>query len=314
MVLDHHVHTQFRSLPTGDAFDLADRAAEKGIRVLGFAENFPLPASFALDVTWEGTMPPEDLPHYLDTALAIQVGKRSSGLEILVGVEVDWLPIYRREIGNRLDRLQDEIDFRLLGIHYLGTQSISFAKTVRDDLLFTRYGRAESPADEMFEENYGSLLNAVRTGLFDIVGHFDVIKKFDDRPGSELAHRHRRSIEKVLDALAAQRRVPIEINVSGLDSYCRDIFPSLPILEWAVDRGIPLTLGSDAATETHIGRHAEVVRSLLTHLGVSHLAFVRQRALDTLPIDEWLRAAGPTTQVEPTADAVDALPYRRATG
>jgi len=252
MVVDHHVHTQFAGLNAGNAFDIADRAIDAHLQYLGFAENLPLPAQFLLDIDGEDFMPADDLPHYLDTVEAVKADGRSRGLTVLAGLEVDYLPQFATSIGRKLQRVHEHLDFRLLGLHFLGTYSIGFSRPTYEALLQDRYGGPEG-MDELFLEYYGTLLEGVKTGWFDIVGHFDLAKKFTGVPGDELALRYPGPIRRVLRAMRAED-VALEVNLSGLRSYCQEVYPAPQIIRWAVDEGIPLTLCSDATTDGHLNQ------------------------------------------------------------
>ncbi|HSP43685.1 MAG TPA: histidinol phosphate phosphatase, partial [Luteolibacter sp.] len=87
------------------------------------------------------------------------------------------------------------------------------------------------------------------SGLFDILGHPDLVKKFSYRPGGDLA----RFYEPVVDAIAAAG-CTIEINTAGWHKPCAEAYPTPEFLELACSAGVPLVISSDAHAPADIGR------------------------------------------------------------
>lgn len=290
MALDHHVHSQFDGCGYGDAFELADLAGQHGVTHLGFAESFPLPAEFADRVIDEMYMPGADFPHYVDTVRGVRAEFADQQMTVLIGAEVDFLPEFSADIFQRMQAHRTHIDFWALGNHFLADCMFTLS---RQDWLES-FERTAGPDDRdtPYRRYFDEIRQGVATGWFDILSHFDMIKKFDDRPGHELAERFRPDIEAVLDAMAATKHMALELNTSGYDLFCREQFPSEPILRWAIDRGIPLTIGSDSHTITHVARHFDKARDLLDRLGVQELAIFRNHQRLLMPIDQlWPQAA-----------------------
>jgi histidinol-phosphatase (PHP family) len=87
------------------------------------------------------------------------------------------------------------------------------------------------------------------SGLFDILGHPDLVKKFCYRPAGDLA----RYYEPVVDAIAAAGSA-IELNTAGWHKPCEEAYPAEGFLELACSAGIPLVISSDAHSPLEIGR------------------------------------------------------------
>ena len=325
MVLDHHVHTQFGDRLDVDAFDLATEAEAAGIRVLGFAENFPLPPSFADRLNDDTSMPVEDFEHYVDTVRGVRAEFSDRHLKVLIGTEVDWLPGYRMFIEHLLQRHARHLDFTTLALHYIGEQQITLsrphllearrelarpaatdgnqraARPVSDTIV-----RGLSPAalsgdragssvddsapaaDVLIREYYEAVLDGVESRLFQIVAHLDIVKKFDRRGGDVLAERFESEIDRVLEAMAANGNMALELNMSGIDMFCHEPFPSLAIVRRAVDFGIPITLGSDASANKAAARHFDKARLILHSLGVTGLAWYEKRQRQMMDVSEWI--------------------------
>ena len=87
------------------------------------------------------------------------------------------------------------------------------------------------------------------SGLFDILGHPDLVKKFGHRPAGDLA----RYYEPVVAAIAASGGV-IELNTAGWYQPCAEAYPAPGFLELACAAGVPLVISSDAHAPENVGR------------------------------------------------------------
>jgi histidinol-phosphatase (PHP family) len=97
---------------------------------------------------------------------------------------------------------------------------------------------------------------AAETGLFEIIGHTDLPKKFGHRPTKDCTPLY----EKFLTA-AKNNTCAIELNTAGLRKDCREIYPSRDILQLAFERDVPITFGSDAHSPEEVGMNfAEAIQ------------------------------------------------------
>jgi histidinol-phosphatase (PHP family) len=101
---------------------------------------------------------------------------------------------------------------------------------------------------EVWGAYFERLTKAAGSGLFDIIGHADLPKKFGIYPKESCAPM----FERFLDA-ASKSRVAIELNTAGLRKECKEIYPGLPLLQMAAQRKIPITFGSDAHAVQEVG-------------------------------------------------------------
>jgi histidinol-phosphatase (PHP family) len=108
-----------------------------------------------------------------------------------------------------------------------------------------------------FEE----LLRAARSGLGDVLGHFDLVKRYGvARYGPLAPSEFEDEIRAVLRAAVAAG-VGLEINTSGLRQSPGEPYPALAVLRWYRDLGGEvLTVGSDAHGVADLG--AGIARAL----------------------------------------------------
>ena len=120
----------------------------------------------------------------------------------------------------------------------------------------------------------------VRSRLFDIHGHPDLIKKFAFAPSGDL----RCFYGPVIEALAETDGV-IEINTAGWHKPCAEQYPSREFLEMAAQAGVGLTINSDAHAPAEVGRDFAKAHALAAEVGFTGTVRFkkRQRALRALP-------------------------------
>jgi histidinol-phosphatase (PHP family) len=169
------------------------------------------------------------------TALAASSGKPS----VLFGVEADYYNGCERFLRKWLPH--HKLDIVIGSIHYIRDWGFDNPdeRAVWDNVDVAATWR------EYFEL-VGRLAD---THLFDVVGHFDLPKKFGHRPDEKAA---REMIAPVLDKIA-RASMAVEINTSGLRRPVKEIYPSLMLLAMTREHGIPICFGSDAHKPEEVG-------------------------------------------------------------
>jgi histidinol-phosphatase (PHP family) len=133
---------------------------------------------------------------------------------------------------------------------------------------------------QVWREYFALLGRLVGTRLYDVVGHFDLPKKFghriSDRDLCELA-------PPVLDRVAAAG-MAIEINTSGLRRPVGEVYPSAAILAMARERDLPIVFGSDAHEPEHVGADFEQAVATARAAGYTHVLTWRARRSEAVPL------------------------------
>ena len=80
-----------------------------------------------------------------------------------------------------------------------------------------------------------------KTGLFDIVGHLDLIKVFKFLPKKDIRLIAKETLHEIKKA-----NLVLEINSAGIRKPIAETYPSIQLLEMAYEMGIDITFGSDA--------------------------------------------------------------------
>mgnify|MGYP001815205833 CR=1 FL=1 len=125
---------------------------------------------------------------------------------------------------------------------------------------------------------FAELLRAVQSGLGDVLGHLDLVKRFGVRqygPLDPVAFEE--EIREILRT-AAQRGMGLEINTSGLRQSPGESYPGLTVLRWYRELGGEvLTVGSDAHHADDLGRDITEALNMAREAGFRALASFEAR-------------------------------------
>lgn len=247
---DYHMHTRLCRHATGEPVDYAARAVLVGLTEIGFSDHNPMPEDGFDD--WRMRL--GELDEYV--ALVERAQSGFPNLHIALGLEVDFLPGHEdwvRELAGRY-----KWDYLIGSVHYVepGWDIDNPAKKSE--------WQSRDPS-EVWAAYFERLTRAAASGFFDIIGHVDLCKKFGFVPANDFMPVARGFLKA-----AAKTKVAIEINTAGLRKDCREIYPSLPILQAAHDLGVPITFGSDAHAPAEVGADFELALALARSCGYTH--------------------------------------------
>ena len=259
---DYHTHTRLCRHAGGDPLDYARAAAARGIPEIACTDHIPFPNDPSPSIR----MTRAELDAYFDL---VRDAQRANLCTVLLGIEAD----YQRDLVNgHVQAVLDSADFDVvLGSLHTGP----FWDLAPDDPAAT-----PEFVEQMNRTYYLRMAELARTGLYDVCSHFDIVKRCGVRaPGILLAE----IVPHALDAVAAAG-MAVEINTSGLDHGAAETYPSLQILGWMRERGIPITFGSDSHDPSQIGRHFEKAVDLARAAGYTQRAAFRRRKKTLVPI------------------------------
>jgi len=259
---DYHMHTPLCRHAVGDPAEYARQAVALGFTEIGFSDHSPMPR----DDFDNWRMFDRQLDEYV--ANIRQVQKDFPELTIRLALEVDYLPggeDWIRQLAAR-----HPWDYFIGSVHY-----VSDSWAIDDPQKLSEWKHRDP--QEVWATYFERLTMAAASGLFEIIGHADLPKKFGHRPpANELA-----LCEQFL-ATAKQHNCAIELNTAGLRKDCREIYPSRQILELAHRTGVPITFGSDAHAPGEVGMNfADAVR-LARSVGYTECCRFTQRKRETI--------------------------------
>jgi histidinol-phosphatase (PHP family) len=254
---DYHMHTPLCRHATGEPAEYAKRALAIGLTEIGFSDHSPMPR----DDFDNWRMFDRQLDEYV--AKVRQAQKDFPQLTIRLALEVDYLPGHEEWIRKLAAR--HPWDYFIGSVHY-----VSDSWAIDDPQKLSEWKQRN--ANEVWAAYFERLTMAAGSGLFEIIGHADLPKKFGHRPPPDGAALY----EKFLSA-AKEHNCAIELNTAGLRKDCREIYPSRKILELAFPKGVPITFGSDSHAPGEVGMNfAEAIR-LARGVGYSECCRFNQR-------------------------------------
>jgi len=244
---DYHMHTPLCRHAVGEPAEYAKHAVDIGLAEIGFSDHSPMPQ----DNFDEWRMNADRLDEYV--AKIRQVQTDFPGLTIRLALEVDYLPGGEDWIRNLAARYP--WDYFIGSVHY-----VSDSWAIDDPQRVSEWKNRK--ADEVWAAYFDRLTMAAESGLFEIIGHADLPKKFGHRPPADALPLY----EKFL-AAAKKHNCAIELNTAGLRKDCREIYPHRRILELAFQKGVPITFGSDAHAPGEVGLNFAEARQLAREAG-----------------------------------------------
>jgi histidinol-phosphatase (PHP family) len=232
VIADYHTHTPLCKHAVGEPEDYARRALERGLVEIGFSDHSPMPSDY--DPEWR--MARSEYGSYVEKVRRCRAA--FPALPVKLGLEADFHPGTEAYVADLLR--EHDFDYVIGSIHYLGDWGFDNPAHV------ARF--AERDVYDIYAQYYGLVAGLAATGMYDILGHPDVVKKFGHRPSRDWEPLERRALE----ALAAAG-MALDVNTSGLRRPANEIYPSLRMLRTARALGIGITFGSDAHEPGHVG-------------------------------------------------------------
>ena len=250
-LINTHCHTGFCGHAEGSVDAYVAAAREAGLTTLAFTDHYPLSDEFDFDGYL--SVPPDKLPAYIEAVREAQ--DRHDDLEIILGCELDYL-------GDDEDRPltpEDLSPYRLIlgSVHFVDRWAF-------DDP--DKRDRWEDPGmpDATWRRYFELWCTAVSDPSlpYHVMSHPDLVKKFNYYPTFDPSPLYRQAAE----AAAASGRM-IEVNTSGSYYACKEIFPTLPLLEMFCRAGVPCTVGTDAHVPANVARDIERGYDLMRKAG-----------------------------------------------
>lgn len=275
MLATYHNHSTYsdgKHTPT----ELARAATVMGVHELGVSDHYVLREDGR---TVEWTMPPEALPAYIDELKRLRDSlEASGGPAIRIGLEVDWFPDHAALLHRALDH--EALDYIIGSVHDVGEMTIDGSPARWQSLT-------ETQRNDVHRRYWQHMRDLAESGVFDIVAHIDLPKKFGYYATVNLSAE----IGAALDVIAAQPNLVVEINTAGWHKSCADAYPSEDIVAGCFRRGIPMTISADAHQADHLLRDFDRAAQRLRAAGYIEIARFAGRDMRMEPIDQCVPAS-----------------------
>jgi histidinol-phosphatase (PHP family) len=246
-VPDYHMLTPLCQHAVGEPSEYAARAVQIGLKEIGYSDHSPM----SRDDFDNWRMRNDQLGEYVEKVRKAQ--RDFPNLQIKLALEVDFLPGHEDWIRDLAAR--HPWDYFIGSVHY-----VSDSWAVDDPSKLSDWKNRDP--FEVWSVYFERLTMAAESGLFEIIGHADLPKKFCFVPKQDCT----KLFTRFLDA-AKKSETAIELNTAGLRKDCKEIYPHRRILELAQQRNVPITFGSDAHAPGEIGADFEKAIQLAREVG-----------------------------------------------
>jgi len=215
-----------------------DTARAQGLSAIGFSEH---PHRFReCRATYAPHMPGVDdhCTERLDSYLRLVDQARQARLPVKVALEWDYLPGYEAELERAIGA--HPWDYTIGSVHWLPPDDREGEWWGFDNPAH-RHEWERRDVLAVYRQYFRLIAAAARTGLFDIIGHADVIKVFGYRPKEDISELYQQAA-----AAFAEAGVCVEINTAGRRKPVGEIYPAPPFLRACRLAGVPILINSDA--------------------------------------------------------------------
>ncbi|OFY63297.1 MAG: hypothetical protein A2V64_00280 [Bacteroidetes bacterium RBG_13_43_22] len=255
---DYHIHTSFsdgKAVPE----DYIPAAVSAGISEIGFSEHLSL---FRENQDW--VMNPENAPAYVNYIDNLK--KKSDSIIIKTGMEVDFFPGKEKEIEMFLNNF--DLDYRIGSVHYLGEKSVDLGPEFYEG----------KNIDSLYESYFEHVMAAAGSGLFDIIGHCDLIRIYGYKPSSDPGPHYRK-----LARVMKKNNVAFELNTNGMNRPMSDFYPDRRFLNVFREEEVPVCVNSDAHMPSRVGQFFVEAYGLLRTAGFTEMAVFTGRKRKMMP-------------------------------
>ncbi len=269
MLTDYHTHTERGPYTVAWLDRFLAMARERNIEEYGVSEHAYRfrQAGHLLDNPWTRERRTEDLDEYFRM---IEEARRQ-GRRVKFGIELDYIPGKEEELSRFIQSYP--FDYVIGSIHWLGNFGF--------DLLEMKDQWNGRDVRTTYDEYFSILMQMVESGLFDFVGHADVIKVFGHEPDDAVF------LGEWYDRLAdtfSRRQAVVEVSTAGLRKPVGTLYPALGLLQACHRRGVPIVINSDAHRPEDVGAGYDQALALVKSVGYRELTVFTAHHRSSVPM------------------------------
>ncbi len=229
-----HTHTTYCD-GKNSAEEMTLAAIEKGFVSLGFSGHSPM----YYDTDW--TMTKECVKDYISDVMRVKE-KYADKIDVLCGIELD---------GDFSDVNLDDFDYTIASVHQLHGKDMIYSVDLSPDEL-TECVNTVFGGDwyKMAETYFNNLAEFVLSGDFDVIGHFDLITKFNgktplfDENNADYKASAIKALDRILDS---KPDILFEVNTGAMYRKGNTKpYPAEFMMKHIAKRGGLITITSDA--------------------------------------------------------------------
>ena len=257
--VDYHMHTPLCGHASGEPELYVEQAMRVGLEEIGFSDHAPLVSHE--DARY--TMNTSQLPLYHEMIHRVQ--KKYINFKIKLGLKADFIPGFEDKTKSILNGYP--YDFVIGSIHFIDRWAFDDPEE--------KIKWKDKDIDRVYCDYYDLLRRSALSGLYDIMGHVDLVKKFGHRANQDMTDE----IVKTAGVFK-QAGVAVEVNTSGLRKPVHEIYPSLEVLKIYHKSGVPITFSSDAHDPKDVGKDYDKAVALAEEAGYREYLVFKKRKIE----------------------------------
>lgn len=255
-LVNYHTHTKYCD-GKDNPEDIVISAIEKGFFELGFSGHAYTP----FDNSY--CMSEQDTIRYINDIAKLK-DKYKEKISIKCGIEADCFSDFNA----------NDFDYVIGSVHYVYKNGIYYDVDKDEESLLTAINDGWNGDVYAFIQDYYKLAgDVVNKTKADIIGHFDLVTKFNEneRLFSEGDERYLSAVKKALDKLISLNK-PFEINTGAMQrGYRTKPYPSEHILEYIKKRGGSVIISSDCHNKESLDFGLDYAYMLAEKIGLKIL-------------------------------------------
>lgn len=278
MKVNYHIHTSY----SGDLIreNILSETPEKYVKkaiALGFSEicftdhvvaGYPRTQS-----PYTHSMDTGRISEYVSEIRALK-GKYPA-IGIRLGIEADWMPEKLAELRAFVGMYP--FDCVLGSVHIMNGEHVEHCSRESREKFWGTL--SEEGVYAQYQAYYRAVQDMAESRICDIISHIDLIKRDSYVPKKSFWPL----IEKTVDAIA-RNGLCIEINTAGIRKPIKEMHPALEILSLCRQKGIPVTIGTDAHRVEELEVHLEDGMRLIKKAGYTEIAVFDARKRKMIPV------------------------------
>jgi histidinol-phosphatase (PHP family) len=232
--------------------DYIKQAIKNGTKYFGFSDHAPM------NFNQEYRMSFKQMKSYERSVLELKEQYKKD-IDILLAYEVDYL---KNHMDDRV--LKADVDYLIGSVHFIGKWGFDNPEFIGN------YKNRD--IDKIWQEYFDEIEELAKSGLFDIVGHLDLIKVFNFLPKKDVRLIAKNALKAIKNA-----DLVVELNMSGYRKPTGDLYPSAPLVEVLKELDIPITFSSDAHEPNQVGLYKDKILNLAREYGYDKCAIFKGR-------------------------------------
>ncbi|MBU2512091.1 histidinol-phosphatase HisJ [bacterium] len=263
---DGHSHSMFCRHGSGeDTGKMIEKAIELKFERYSITEHAPLPLEIFDDpeLAADFALSMDELPDYFSHIKDLKK-IYSDRIEILSGLELDYIIDYDSFFDDFLDQYLPYLDDLIISLHMIkgknGISPIDYLPESFDSELIQFYGSVEEVHKAYWNDVKRLLDKPIKTKHNNKrIGHLGLINKYQKMYPANFEEAHYQSFYKELFFQIKEKGWDLDFNVAGLrKEMCGEVYINDSMLKWCKHFGIKLIYGSDAHEVDSIGRNYDL--------------------------------------------------------